>query len=63
LPPDVRYRLKDPEPPLKLDSLNSGFAARCEIRLKDPELPLKLDSLNSGFAADVRYVLKIQSRP
>ena len=33
VPPDVRYRLKAQEPILKLDFINSGFAAGCEARL------------------------------
>jgi hypothetical protein len=36
---------------LKLDPINSGFAAGCEYRLENQDLMLKLDPINSGFAA------------
>jgi len=34
LPPDVRYRLENKGRSRKLDSIHSGFAARCEAGLR-----------------------------
>jgi hypothetical protein len=61
-PPDVRYRLENQDLMLKLDPINSGFAAGCEYRLENQDLMLKLDPINSGFAAgcEARLCLAVE---